>query len=49
MLPTNRKQVGFIIFGAGMNKRAWMELTTAEGYFVLDCGVHAELFVKVAQ
>ena len=38
------KQRGFINFGGGFNKRAWIELTKAEGYVVLDCGEYAELW-----
>lgn len=44
MIPTARKQIGFIVFGAGLNKRQWIENARADGHFVLDCGDHAELY-----
>ena len=49
MIYEQRKQVGFIVFGGGLNKRAWIELSKAQGYIVLDCGEHAELYVRVKQ
>ena len=45
MLFDNRKQVGFIVFGGGMDKRRWIEDAKAQGYTVLDCGEYAELYV----
>ena len=47
MIYENRKQVGFIIFGGGLNKRRWIEDAKLEGYAVLDCGEYAELYVRV--
>ena len=46
MIPENRKQVGFIIFGGGLDKRAWINRSKAEGYFVLDFGHYAELYKR---
>lgn len=38
------KQRGFFRCGAGMNKRQWIEDAKAQGYAVLDCGDHVELW-----
>ena len=47
MLYENRKQVGFIKFGGGLNKRRWIDDAKAQGYTVLDCGEYAELYHRV--
>lgn len=46
MLYFNRKQVGFIIFGGGLDKRQWIERAKREGHIVLDCGHYAELYIR---
>ena len=46
MIYENRKQIGFIIFGGGMDKRRWIADAKDEDYMVLDCGEYAELYVR---
>lgn len=38
------KQRGFIVFGGGLDKKQWISAARQQGYIVLDCGDHAELF-----
>ena len=38
------KQRWFFRCGAGINKRQWIENAKAQGYAVLDCGDHVELW-----
>ncbi len=47
MIYANRKQVGFIIFGGGLDKRQWMTNAKSQGYAVLDCGEYAELYIRL--
>ena len=44
MLCYETKQRGFIIFGGGLKKSAWIARARSEGYRVLDCGTYAELY-----
>ena len=46
MIPSKRRQTGCIVFGTTLNKRQWIENAKAEGYFVLDCGEYAELYIR---
>ena len=46
MIPSKRKQAGFINFGGGLDKRQWIANAKAEGYYVLDCGHYAELYQR---
>ena len=38
------KQRGIIMFGGGLNRKAWMALSRAEGYQVRYKGTYAELW-----
>ncbi len=38
------KQYGFIVFGAGMNTRRWLDDAKAQGYRILLADNHAQLW-----
>ena len=44
MFSIGKKQIGLIVWGGGLNKRKWIADARKQGYFVLDCGKHAELY-----
>ena len=44
MKTANMKQRGFIIFGGGLNSRAWIDASKRQGYAVVLCGEYAELW-----
>jgi len=46
MFGYDRKQVGFIVFGGGIDKRAWILNAREEGYIAVDHGHYAALYRK---
>lgn len=38
------KQVGMIVYGNGIDSRAWINLMRNQGYYVLLCDGRAELY-----
>lgn len=49
MFTFNRKQVGCIVWNEGMNRRAWIDRATAEGYIVQQEENYATLWLPVKQ